>query len=150
MKMTLQLVVCEDDDHEETITDVMILEKTCQQLEQVGLTLAEAKTLLQRLQQHLVEQQAAAFMATRAHCQACGAPLSTKGHYTLTFRTLFGTIRLTSPRLSYCPCTPHKTATFSPNGQNIRTRLFTNGCSPAIASSSACILPRNHQYYTSV
>ena len=31
MKMTLQLVVCEDDGREETIADVVILEKTCQQ-----------------------------------------------------------------------------------------------------------------------
>jgi hypothetical protein len=114
MKMTLQLVVCEDDGHEEMITDVVILEKTCQQLEQVGLTLVEAKTLLQRLQQLLVERQAAAFVATRAHCQACGTPLSTKGHHTLTLRTLFGTIRLTSPRLCHCPCMPHETATCSP------------------------------------
>jgi hypothetical protein len=114
MKMTLQLVVCEDAGREETIADVVILEKTCQQPEQVGLTLAEAKTLLQRLQQPLVERQAAAFVATRAHCQACGTPLSTKGHHTFTFRTLFGTIRLTSPRLCHCPCTPHETATFSP------------------------------------
>ena len=79
MKMTVQLVVCEDDGREETITDVVILEKTCQQIEQVGLTLAEAKTLLTALQQHLVEQQAAAFLATRMHCQACGAPLSHQG-----------------------------------------------------------------------
>jgi hypothetical protein len=114
MKMTVQLVVCEDDGHEETITDVVILEKTCQQIAQVGLTLAEAKTLLQRLQQHLVEQQAATFVAMRTHCQACGVLLSTKGHHTLTFRTLFGTIRLTSPRLCHCPCTPHETATCSP------------------------------------
>jgi hypothetical protein len=114
MKMIVQFVVCEDDGREETITDVVILEKTCQQLEQVGLTLAEAKTLLQRRQQHLVERQAAAFVATRAHCQACGTLLSTKGHHALTFRTLFGTIRLTSPRLCHCPCTPHETATFSP------------------------------------
>jgi hypothetical protein len=44
MKMTLQLVICEDDGREETIADVVILEKTCQQPEQVGLTLAEAKS----------------------------------------------------------------------------------------------------------
>src|SRR5882724_1277152 len=90
MKMTVQLVVCEDDGREETITDVVILEKTCQQIEQVGLTLAEAKSLLAALQQPLVEQQAAAFVATRTHCQACGVLLSTKGHHALTFRTLFG------------------------------------------------------------
>jgi hypothetical protein len=53
MKMTVQLVVGEDDGHEETITDVVILEKTCQQLDQVGFTLAEAKTLLQTLNHEL-------------------------------------------------------------------------------------------------
>ena len=114
MKMIVQLVVGEDDGREETITDVVILEKTCQQLEQGGLTLAEAKTLLQTLQQHLVERQATACVAMRTHCQACGASLPTKGHHALTFRTLFGTIRLTSPRLCHCLCTPHETATFSP------------------------------------
>jgi hypothetical protein len=61
-----------------------------------------------------VARQAGAFLTTRAHCQACGTPLSTKGHHTLTFRTLFGTIRLTSPQICHCPCTPHETATFSP------------------------------------
>jgi hypothetical protein len=127
MKMTVQRVVCEDDGHEETITDVVILEKTCQQLEQVGLTRAEAQTLLQRRQQHLVEQQAATLVAMRTHCQACGVRLSTKGHHTLTFRTLFGTIRLTSPRLCHCPCTPHETATCSP-----LTALLPEHTAPAL------------------
>jgi hypothetical protein len=85
MKITVQLVVCEDDGHEETVTDVVILEKTCQRLEQVGSSLAEAKTLLQRLQQHLMERQAAAFLAMHTHCRASGAPLRTKGHHSLTF-----------------------------------------------------------------
>jgi hypothetical protein len=61
-----------------------------------------------------VERQAAAFVATRGHCQACGTPLSTQGHHALTFRMLFGTLRLTSPRRCHCPCTPHETAPWSP------------------------------------
>jgi hypothetical protein len=114
MKMIVPCVVCEDDGRDETITEVVILEQRCQPLEQVGLTLAEAKTLLQRRQHHLVEQQTAALVATRAHCQACGTLLSTQGHHALTGRTLFGTIRRTSPRLCHCPCTPHETAPCSP------------------------------------
>ena len=46
MKIKVQLVVCDDEGHEATLTDVVILEKACQQIEQVGLTLAEAKSLL--------------------------------------------------------------------------------------------------------
>lgn len=114
MKITVQLVVCDDDDHKETLTDVVVLEKACQQIEEVGLTLAEAKVLLSALQQQIVERQAATFLAMCRHCQACGTPLRTKGQHTTTLRTLFGTITLTSPRLRHCPCAPHETATLSP------------------------------------
>jgi hypothetical protein len=114
MKVKVQLVVCDDDGHEETHTDVVILEKACQRIEHLGLTLAEAKQLLKTLQQHLLEQQAAAFVRSRACCQACGEALRTKGHHTLTFRTLFGTITLKSPRLRHCQCFSHKPASFSP------------------------------------
>jgi hypothetical protein len=114
MKITVQLVVCDDEGHEERLTDVIILEKACRRIEQVGLTLAEAKALLTGLQQRIVERQIASFLATRRDCHACGQALRTKGDHPLTFRTLFGTIRLTSPRLCYCPCAPHETATFSP------------------------------------
>ena len=114
MKITVQLVVCDDDDHQETLTDVVVLEKACQRIEEVGLTLAEAKALLSALQQQIVERQAATFLDTCRHCQACDTPLRTKGQHTITLRTLFGTITLTSPRLRHCPCTPHETATLSP------------------------------------
>jgi hypothetical protein len=113
MKITVQLVVCDDDSHEETLTDVVILEKACQRIEQVGLTLAEAKALLTGLQQRIVERQIASLLATRRHCHACGQALRTKGHHPLTFRTLFGTITLNSLRLRHCACAPHETATFS-------------------------------------
>jgi hypothetical protein len=77
MKIKAHLVIDDDDGHEETITDVVVLEKACQQIELVGLTLTEAKSLLAALQQRLVERQAAAFLATRMRCQACSAPLPT-------------------------------------------------------------------------
>ena len=57
MNITVHLVVCDDDGHEETFTDVVVLEKACQRIEHLGLTLAEAKQTLTALQQRLVEQQ---------------------------------------------------------------------------------------------
>jgi hypothetical protein len=39
---------------------------------------------------------------------------------------------------------------FDPEWSKYSNSSLHNGCSPVIASSSACILPRNHQYYTSV
>ena len=114
MKITVQFVVCDDDGHEETFTDVVVVEKACQRIEHLGLTLAEAKQILTALQQRLVEQQTAAFVASHAHCEHCGKALGIKGYHTRTFRTLFGTVTLTSPRLYHCHCQPGKTTTFRP------------------------------------
>ena len=74
----------------------------------------EAKHLLATLQQHLVEQQATAFVAAHAQCDHCGKSLGINGYHTRTFRTLFGTVTFTSPRLYHCHCQRRKTTTFRP------------------------------------
>ena len=104
MKLKVQLVVCADDGREEQVHEVATLDKDCQRIEHLGLTLAEAKQLLATLQQHLVAQQAATFVAARAQCDHCGTTLQHKGQHTRMFRTLFGTVTLTSPRLYHCRC----------------------------------------------
>lgn len=114
MKLKVQLVVCTDDGHPEQVQDVAVLDEPCQRVAHLGLTLADAKQLLQTVQQHLVAQQAATFVAARAQCDHCGAPLQLKGQHTRTFRTLFGTVTLPSPRLYHCRCQRHKTTTFRP------------------------------------
>jgi hypothetical protein len=101
MKIKVQLVVCDDDGDEETFTDVAVLEKACQRIEHLGLTLPEAKQILAALQQRLVEQQTAAFVAAHSQCEHCGNSLGIKGYHIRTFRTLFGTVTLTSPRHPY-------------------------------------------------
>ena len=63
MRFTLQLVIHADNDHETTVEDVMVLEKQVERIEHLGLTLAEAKQLLTQLQQRLLAQQVAAFLA---------------------------------------------------------------------------------------
>ena len=45
MRVKLQLVICHDEGHEETVTDVITLNKNTQRIEHLGLTLAEAKQL---------------------------------------------------------------------------------------------------------
>jgi hypothetical protein len=90
------------------------VEKQHQQIEHLGFTLAEAKTILKRLQQHLVAQQATTFVAARSQCEPCGTALGIKGEHTRTFRTLFGPMTLTSPRLYHCRCPRRKTPTFRP------------------------------------
>jgi hypothetical protein len=99
MHCKIQLVKCSDDGREENVTDVITLNKDCQRIEHLGSTLAEAKQLLTTIQQHLLQQQVCTFLAEHSECDDCGAPLRIKGQHTRTFRTLFGTFKLSSPRL---------------------------------------------------
>jgi hypothetical protein len=46
MRVKLQLVMCNDRGDEETVTDVITLNKHHQRIEHLGLTLAESKQLL--------------------------------------------------------------------------------------------------------
>src|SRR6266853_45572 len=114
MRVKLQLVMCSDEDHEETVTDVMTLNKNSQRIEHLGLTLAEAKQRLSILQQHLLQQQIDMFLDTCSPCSDCGALLKVKAHASRSFRTLFGTCKLDSPRLEHCDCTRRQTSSFRP------------------------------------
>src|SRR5262245_4523624 len=53
MRVKLQLVLCSDEGHAETVTEVITLNKNSQRIEHLGLTMAEAKQLLNTLQRHL-------------------------------------------------------------------------------------------------
>ena len=114
MKIKVQLIICAEDGREEQVQEVAVVEKPYQQIEHLGFTLAEAKSILKTLQQHLVAQQATAFVAAHAQCDHCGTSLGIKEYHTRTFRTLFGTVTLTSPRLYHCRCQRRKTTTFRP------------------------------------
>ena len=114
MRVKLQLVSCHDDGHEETVTDVITLNKNHQRIEHLGLTLAESKQLLSTLQRHLLQQQVDTFLDARSTCPDCGTPLTLKAHGSRSFRTLFGTLKVSSPRLEHCDCMRRKTSSFRP------------------------------------
>src|SRR5215467_11843599 len=114
MRVKLQLVICHDDGQEETVTDVITLNKNNQRIEHLGLSLAESKQLLSTLQRHLLQQQVTTFLDMHATCPDCGTPLKLKARGSRSFRTLFGTFTFDSPRLEHCDCTRHKTASFRP------------------------------------
>src|SRR5215475_12035631 len=114
MRVKLQLIICHDDGHEETATDVMTLNKNHKRIEHLGLSLAESKQLLSSIQRQLLQQQVTTFLDTHATCADCGARLKVKAHASRSFRTLFDTYTLDSPRLERCACTRRKTASFRP------------------------------------
>src|SRR6266446_9020172 len=114
MRVKLQLVICHDDGQEETVTDVIALNKNNKRIEHLGLSLAESKQLLSTLQRHLLQQQVNTFLDTHSTCPDCGTPLQLKAHGSRSFRTLFGTLKFQSPRREHCDCKPHNTASFRP------------------------------------
>src|SRR5215510_14399171 len=114
MHVKLQLVMCNDQGEEETVTDVITLNKNNKRIEHLGLSLAEAKHLLSTLQRHLLQQQVNTFLDIYSTCPDCGTPLKLKAHGSRLFRTLFGTFTFQSPRLEHCDCKPHNTASFRP------------------------------------
>jgi hypothetical protein len=114
MRVKLQLVICHDDDHEETITDVITHNKNNQRIEHLGLSLTESKQLLSTIQRQLLQQQVGTFLDTHSTCSDCGTPRDLKARGSKSFRTLFGTFKFYSPRLKQCDCKRRKTASFRP------------------------------------
>ncbi len=75
MRVKLQLVIYDDDGQEETVTDVVTLKKDHRRIEHLGLTLAEAKQLLNTIQHRVLQQQVDTFLDAcsygqniRTHC----------------------------------------------------------------------------------
>ncbi|MEV4373723.1 hypothetical protein AB0J71_42160 [Nonomuraea sp. NPDC049637] len=66
------------------------------------------------LQHHLLTAQAQAAVDAEQNCAHCGRARARKDTRQIVLRTLFGTLRLDSPRMKTCPCTPSEAATFRP------------------------------------
>ena len=132
MRVKLQLVICNDEGHEETVTDVITLNKNNQRIEHLGLTLSEAKQLLSTTQRHLLRQQVDAFLNTYSDCPDCGTPLNLKARSRRSFRPWFGTFQFDSPRLEHCDCTRHKPSSFRP-----LLALLTESVAPELLSMEA-------------
>jgi len=84
--------------------EIAAFEKMVERPEDLGLSLAEGKALTAAIQQHLVNAQIASWAERQRCCEACGARRRSKGSYPVVFRTLYGDVKLASPRLHRCPC----------------------------------------------
>ena len=70
----------------------------------LGLSLAEAKALLAAAQRTIVSAQAEQHAVAARPCPCCGQPRARKGSGSIVMRTLFGAVRLPSPRYYRCRC----------------------------------------------
>jgi len=86
-------------------------------LAEIGLMLAESKTLLAKLQASILCGQVAEYAAYHRACTACGVLQPLKDRRTRKLQTLFGTIEVEAPRFKVCRCrltTPLAEVTISP------------------------------------
>ena len=114
MKIRVQVIVESDNGIGEIIQDIAQLERGQLRPEQLGLTLTEAKGLLEGLQRTVAERQIAGYSKQQSSCPLCSKQRLHKGAHTVVYRTLFGKIELSSPRLFHCQCQPQPTRSFSP------------------------------------
>jgi hypothetical protein len=115
MKLTVHVTLSGDDDDTETVVrEVFALKREALTPDRLGLGLAEAKDLLAAVQDTLVTAQVSAAVAAQDTCPDCATPYRHKDKHTIVVRSLFGTLRLDSPRWWHCPCQVHPTRTFSP------------------------------------
>ena len=73
-------------------------------LKQLGLSLAEGRSLTYEAQRALVNVQAQVFVVASRICAQCGAALSIKAKHTIRYRTVFGKVSIESPQLRACKC----------------------------------------------
>ena len=116
MKVSVQVIVHPDDDTEASsvVREVLTLDRDGLAPDTLGLQLAEAKDLLTAVQDTVVEQQVNDAIAKQVACPHCGAPRRHKDTRTIVVRSLFGALRLPSPRWWHCCCQDQPTRTFQP------------------------------------
>ena len=102
-----------DDGRVQDVEEVACLKRGTLTPEELGLNLAEAKEILQGVQQSMTEHQVGDYTAERINCPCCGQRRVQKGHHPILFRTLFGKLTLSSLRLHQCDCQPMTGKTFS-------------------------------------
>ncbi len=117
MKLRVQVVIEPDDDgdeHAPVVHEVGQIERGDLSVDTLGLHLAEAKDLLQRVQQVLIDEQVRTCLRQQVDCPECTRQRAHKDMKMIVVRTLFGTARLASPRWLHCTCQPQPTRTFCP------------------------------------
>jgi hypothetical protein len=122
MKVRIQVIVESESGETHCVEDVAEFERGALQPEALGLTLAEAKALLQGVQKAMVAEQTTAYLDAQRRCPACQVPRRCKGHHQLVYRTVFGKLTLPSPRWYLCQCQTTEPQSVSPLAERLQER----------------------------
>ncbi len=114
MKVKIQIVI-ESDNYDTPITDeIACIQREDLTPETLGMTLSEAKDLLANIQAVMVREQAAEYVEQQRVCPRCDETRNQKDQHDIVFRSLFGKMKIPSPRLYTCPCQAQEKKSFSP------------------------------------
>ena len=114
MKVRVQIIVEHEGLDGPIVEEVACLCRGDLMPETLGLTLDEGKTLLAQIQKTMVAHQAAEYVEQQRPCPDCSQRQANKGEHDIVYRTLFGRLQITSPRLYTCACQPREKGSFSP------------------------------------
>jgi hypothetical protein len=116
MKLSVQVILHPDDDTKTApvVREVLSLDRDSLAPDSVGLRLGEAQDLLAAAQDTMVEQQAQRGMADKTACPHCGRDRRHKDTRSILVRSLFGVLRLPSPRWWHRDCQEQPTRSFQP------------------------------------
>ena len=110
-KITVTLTAPDDATHTEQIGAIT---KASDTIGEIGLSIAESKNLLLKLQQEIVSAQCATSCAARSCCPRCRRKLRAKARDQIRYRTVFGDVTIPSPRFYHCKCHDRAFKTFNP------------------------------------
>ncbi len=123
MKLKIQVVIESDNGERQIVQEVAQIERSVLQPENLGLSLVEAKSLLNQVQRTLVESQVAEYEKQHDSCQHCEKKLLRKDKRIVVYRTLFGKLKLQCNRLFHCTCQEQPTRTFKPLANLLKERI---------------------------
>lgn len=112
-RFRLQLVTVHASGQEE-VQEVARIERAGLEMDTLGLTLADGKLILKKLQEGVIQEQIHDALLRFRCCPECGEARHSKGYHPIAVRTLFGNVEVNSPRLEHCQCQPHEEKSFSP------------------------------------
>ena len=94
MKIKILITIESNAGNPAVLQEVAQLDRGTLRPETLGLTLAEARSMLAGVEQTAVEQQATEFKAQLRTCSRCGHERCCKGRHHIVFRTPFGKLRV--------------------------------------------------------
>jgi hypothetical protein len=121
MKFRVELI-CVHAHGVEQRCSVMEMERHHLAMENLGLSVAEGKTILHEVQDFITAQQVAEDLQRRRHCSKCGQRYQSKETGTHTVKTVFGPVSLPNPRWHQCSCATEGPKTFRPTAAWLKGR----------------------------